>query len=190
MADSTAAALERPLVPHSSNAGSAAFAIVGRAELEGSGSTLRFSYRLTGDVAQLAIPHRWRSQRAERLWEHTCFEAFIAPASGARYFELNFSPSTQWAAYVFDDYRKGMRPLELAVAPLITATKTPNELRVTAAIEVGAFADAPWPWRIGLTAVVEDRAGGGAYFALKHPREKPDFHDAAGFAALLDGSAR
>jgi hypothetical protein len=151
---------------------------------------LRFSYRVTGDVSQLAIPHRWRPQRAERLWEHTCFEAFLAPAQGSRYFELNFSPSTQWAAYVFDDYRKGMQPLPLAKAPSIAATQAPNELRVTAAMEVDALPDAPWPWRIGLTAVVEDRAGGRAYFALHHPRENPDFHDVAGFTALLDGSAR
>ncbi|RPI62583.1 MAG: DOMON-like domain-containing protein [Lysobacterales bacterium] len=181
---------ERSLVPHGSSAEQPALAIVARAELEERSSTVRFSYRLTGDLSQVAIPHRQRSQRAERLWEHTCFEAFIAPGPGPRYFELNFSPSTLWAAYVLDDYRKGMRPLTLAAAPAIAVARTPNELHVTAAIEVGAFAQAPWPWRIGLTAVVEDRAGGRAYFALVHPRENPDFHDAAGFAVLLDGSAR
>lgn len=181
---------EHALVRHRGSGGPAALTIVARAELEDRGSTVRFSHRLTGNVSQLAIPHRWRSQRAERLWEHTCFEAFIAPASGSRYFELNFSPSTQWAAYVFDDYRKGMRPLPLASAPSVAATQTANELHVTAAIEVGALLDAPWPWRIGLTAVVEDLAGGRAYFALEHPRENPDFHDVAGFTALLDGSAR
>ena len=83
-----------------------------------------------------------------------------------------------------------MQPLPLATAPSIAATQTAGELHVTAAIEVGAFLDAPWPWRIGLAAVVEDRAGGRAYFALQHPRESPDFHDVAGFAVLLDGSAR
>ena len=180
---------EHTLVPHRSSTGLAPLAIAASVELEGP-STLQLTYRLTGDVSQLAIPHHWRSQRAERLWEHTCFEAFIAPGSGSRYFELNFSPSTQWAAYVFDDYRKGMQPLSLARAPSIAATQTANELHVTAAIEVGALLDAPWPWRIGLTAVVEDRAGGRAYFALRHPRENPDFHDVAGFAVLLDGSAR
>ena len=181
---------EHLLVPHRGSVDQAPLAIAVRAELERRGSTLRFDYRLTGDVSQLALPHRWEPQRTERLWEHTCFEAFIAPAQGSRYFELNFSPSTQWAAYVFDDYRTGMQPLPLATAPSIAATRTADELHVTAALEVGAFPDAPWPWRIGLTAVVEDRAGGRAYFALEHPREKPDFHDAAGFAVLLDGSAR
>ena len=114
-----------------------------------------------------------------------------AAQPGARYFELNFSPSTQWAAYEFDGYRQGMRPLALARTPSIAvAERGRTSCSVTAAVELGAFADAPWPWRIGLTAVVEDLAGGRAYFALQHPRENPDFHDVAGFTALLDGSAR
>jgi hypothetical protein len=83
-----------------------------------------------------------------------------------------------------------MRPLELAVPPTVRVAETKNELRVTAGIELDVLAEAPWPWRIGLTAVVEDRAGRRAYYALEHPRDKPDFHDAAGFALLLDGSAR
>jgi hypothetical protein len=181
---------EHVLVPHRSSVPQDALAIAARVELEERRSTVRFSYRLTGDLSQLAIPHRSRSQRAERLWEHTCFEAFIAPESGARYFELNFSPSTQWAAYELDGYRQGMRPVALAKAPSIVVANAADELSVTASVELGALRDAPWPWRIGLTAVVEDRAGGRAYFALEHPREKPDFHDAAGFTALLDGSAR
>ncbi len=176
------------LIPHRSSAVQGA--IAARAELEERGSTVCFGYRLTGSLSQLAIPRRARSQRAERLWEHTCFEAFIAPGSDARYFELNFSPSTQWAAYELDGYRQGMRPLALANPPAIVVSTAAGELSVTASIELGAFPDAPWPWRIGLTAVVEDRAGGRAYFALEHPREKPDFHDAAGFTALLDRSAR
>ena len=161
--------------------------LAARVELK-RGMRLTLEYSLTGDLAQLAIPRRATSARAEKLWEHTCFEAFVASAAGARYCELNFSPSTEWAAYAFDDYRQGMRPLDLAEPPVVRAAETKNELRVTAAIELGGLADAPWPWRIGLTAVVEDRAGGRAYYALLHPRANPDFHDAAAFTVLLDGS--
>jgi hypothetical protein len=152
-------------------------------------SRIELEYRLRGELAQLAIPHSRRPQRADRLWEHTCFEAFVAPAGSARYYELNFSPSTEWAAYAFDGYRHGMRPLALAEAPAILVTTTADELNVTARVELGGLADAPWPWRIGLTAVVEDRAGSRAHFALEHPRDKPDFHDAAAFTVILDGSA-
>ena len=172
--------------PHST---ALAVTITARVVLERA-TRLEVEYSLTGELAQLAIPGRVAAGRADRLWEHTCFEAFIAPAAGARYCELNFSPSMQWAAYGFDGYRQGMRPLELAEPPSVRVAETKNELRVTAGIELGGLADAPWPWRIGLTAVVEDRAGGRAYYALLHPRDKPDFHDVAAFTVLLDGSVR
>ena len=176
------------LRPHPHGAALAA-TVAARVEL-GHGSRLELEYVLAGDLAQLAIPRRARACRAERLWEHTCFEAFVASAAGTRYCELNFAPSTTWAAYAFDSYRHGMRPLELAKPPTVRVAETASELRVTAAIELGNLVDAPWPWRIGLTAVVEDRTGGRAYYALKHSREKPDFHDAASFTVLLDGSTR
>ena len=181
---------DRTLVPHRTGAAlTAVRTVVARVALV-PGTAVRFEYRLTGAIEQLAIPRRAEPRRAERLWEHTCFEAFIASRGGTRYYELNFSPSTEWAAYAFDDYRQGMRQLGLVPEPAVAVVAGANELRVTAALELGALADTPWPWRIGLTAVVEDRAGGRGYFALEHPRENPDFHDAAGFAVLLDGSAR
>jgi hypothetical protein len=145
---------------------------------------------LAGPIGRLAIPQRLRPQRAERLWEHTCFEAFISPGTGPRYYELNFSPSTHWAAYEFEGYREGMRPLELAAPPQLAVVETADELRVTARMELAALPNAPWPWRVGLAAVVEERSGRRGYFALRHARDKPDFHDAAGFAVSLDGSAR
>ena len=177
------------LIPHPSGATPAAVhSVTARVELVDTHS-LYFEYRLTGELAQLAIPRRSQSQRAERLWEHTCFEAFVACGTGARYFELNFSPSSEWAAYEFDGYRQGMRPLGLTRPPDVTVTSTPNELHVTATAAIRELAGAPWPWRVGLTAVVEDGVGGRTYLALRHPRNNPDFHDAASFAVLLDGSA-
>jgi hypothetical protein len=175
------------LIPHSQ--GGPAVTIAATVELERA-SLLRLEYSLSGNLEELAISRRTVSRRADRLWEHTCFEAFVAPASATTYCELNFAPSTEWAAYAFDGYRQGMRPLELDEKPHVEVVRIAGELRVTADIELGGFADASWPWRIGLSAVVEDRAGGRAYYALEHPREKPDFHDAAAFTVLLDGSAR
>jgi hypothetical protein len=176
------------LIPHPQSGASSA-QISARVELERN-RRLLLEWSLTGALDALAIPRRSIASRADRLWEHTCFEAFVAPASAAGYWELNFAPSTQWAAYEFDGYRQGMRPLELAKPPTVKVVTTASELRVTAALELSSLVDAPWPWRIGLTAVVEDRAGGRAYFALEHPRAKPDFHDAAAFTVVIDGSAR
>jgi hypothetical protein len=40
--------------------------------------------------------------------------------------------------------------------------------------------------RLGLAAIVEDKARVLSYWALKHPAEKPDFHHADGFVVELD----
>jgi hypothetical protein len=181
--------MEHRLVPHPRGAPlRAALEVFARARLVGL-SAVRFDYRVTGDVASLAIPARQPSRQRDRLWERTCFEAFVAAGRGAGYCELNFSPSTEWAAYEFDGHRLGMRALALA-PPAIVIEQTARELLVTATVELGGLAAAPWPRCVGLTAVIEEQGGGRGFFALRHPCDEPDFHDAEGFAVLLDGSAR
>jgi hypothetical protein len=151
------------------------------------GPRVRVSFRLRGDLGRVVIPARASSLRVDGLWERTCFEAFIAPQGRAHYLELNFSPSTEWAAYAFDGYRQGMRPLPLPRAPEIAMNEAEGEFRVTADVDFGAIEDAPWPWCVGLSAVIADRAGTRSYWALRHPAAKPDFHDAAGFVWRLEG---
>src|SRR5688572_5878225 len=72
---------------------------------------LRLRYRIEGDVAQLRLPARAAPAFNDGLWKHTCFECFAKAADALPYVELNFSPSGEWAAYRFDDYRQGMAPL-------------------------------------------------------------------------------
>jgi hypothetical protein len=153
-------------------------------------AALEFRYRLAGDVALVSVPAPARSARAERLWERTCFEAFVAPAAGEPYVELNFSPSTEWAAYAFDGYRRGMRALELASAPVVAVERASRALVVTASVDLASLAGAGWPWRVGLTAVVASAAGQTSHWALLHPAEKPDFHAAAGWPITLEGTVR
>ena len=130
------------LIPHHSGAvPPGRCTLVANVELVG--PVLRFSYRLRGELAAIAIPHRVPARRAERLWEHTCFEAFVAPGAGERYFELNFSPSTEWAAYELDGYRRGQHPLALVRPPAIEVAASGSDLRVTAAL-----VSRPWS-RIG-----------------------------------------
>jgi hypothetical protein len=151
------------------------------------GARVRMSFRLRGELGRVVFPPRTSSLRVDGLWEHTCFEAFIAPEGRAHYVELNVSPSTEWAAYAFDGYRRGMRPLTLPRAPEIAVIESPSEVRVTADVDFGVIEDAPWPWCVGLNAVIAHSAGTRSYWALRHPAAKPDFHDAAGFAWRLEG---
>jgi len=145
-----------------------------------------FRYRAVGDLRKLRIPERTAPDRASRLWQHTCFELFIT-GSGASYFEFNFSPSTQWAAYKFDAYRQAMSALALPSAPRISFAVTPDTLVLDAAIDLQRLLDpqARSRPRMALAAVIEDRDGRLCYWALAHPDGEPDFHHRDGFIAGL-----
>lgn len=147
---------------------------------------LVFRYTLHAMLDRLHLPTRSEPCRAEGLWKHTCFEAFILRDAGPGYCELNFSPSGQWAAYSFDRYREGMTDVPMSVAPDIRLQATSGHLSLDARIESRTL----WPvdelshpakLRIALAAVIEDRAGHLSYWALKHAPARPDFHDPAGF---------
>jgi hypothetical protein len=178
--------ITHPLQPFARSSEGPVRALVASAARDGEAG-LRFRYVLDADLGALRIPALRSPRPADELWKHTCFEAFIAGAShGDEYRELNFSPSTEWAAYSFDGYRKGMAAVALLAAPRIEVTRSGTQLVLEA--RVGAQGLLPETWRapgaklrIALSAVLEDESGRMAYWALKHAPDKPDFHHAAGF---------
>src|SRR6185437_9407616 len=91
---------------------------------------LALTYRLAGDFPRLVIPQPTEPRRADGLWRHTCFEAFVRVPGAEAYVELNLSPSGEWAAYRFDAYRQGMAPLEIP-APRIALRETDDDLVLT-----------------------------------------------------------
>lgn len=133
-------------------------------------------YSVSGD--DIRWPEPGPGGRTDGLWRTTCFELFVRPAGHRRYFEFNFSPSTAWAAYGFDDYRAGMRDIAMP-PPMIE--RTADGIRVTADLS----GLPPPPWHVGLSAVIEAAGGSLSYQALAHPPAKPDFHDPACFEAGL-----
>lgn len=145
--------------------------------------------RLTIDY-RVVDPHRailWPTAAAGRtdgLWQHSCFEAFIASAAGNAYAEFNLAPSGAWAAYAFDGYREAMRDLSLAAPPVIETVES-GHWRAT--IDLGGLNDLIGlaPWRLAITAVIEAQDGSKSYWSLVHPPGKPDFHHADCFAARL-----
>jgi hypothetical protein len=142
------------------------------------GGLLELTYSIRGRLSRVAIPAPRPPGVGERLWQHTCCEAFLALAPGAAYREFNFSPSGQWAAYDFERYRQGA-----AVAipdPQIAVCSTDEELQLRARV---AFS--PAKAFAALSAVIEEGGGRLSYWALAHPPGKPDFHHPAGFALEL-----
>jgi hypothetical protein len=144
-------------------------------------------YLVSGRIDELALPAVTAPTRTDELWRHTCFEAFIRPSPGEAYYELNFAPSTQWAAYRFANYRTGMQAVGEIGAPRIEVEKAAEQFTLQATLqwdessELGRAAT----WRLGLSVVLEEANGGKSYWALAHPPGKPDFHHADCYALEL-----
>lgn len=140
---------------------------------------LLLHYRVVGRclVPPPGLPHR-----ADGLWRHSCFEAFVR-GGGCGYREFNFSPSRAWAAYRFDGYRRGMRRL-IASPPGIMARRDESGLNLY--VRLGRDALPKGEWHLGLTAVIESKDGTLSYWALRHPAGAADFHRADCFGMRLD----
>lgn len=146
------------------------------------GPGLLLNYRVHGaadELAALAIPQARAAGPADGLWQATCFELFVGRPDDPGYREFNFSPSGQWAWYVFSQERQRdavpppvFSPPELewqpGVCPVLVAW-------------VPAALLPPRPWRMGLSTVLAHRDGRLAYLALHHPKDRPDFHGRAGW---------
>jgi hypothetical protein len=118
------------------------------------------------------------------LWQHTCFEAFIQPEGVRNYVELNFAPSSEWAVYRFDDYRRGMTAVEPPHAPKIICRR--REDRLEADVDVHCAGLVPQTdLQLALAVVLEDQHGVISYWALQHSPGNPDFHNDAGFVLKL-----
>jgi len=174
------------LICHPDTLYTAVLAVHVKVEPEPQGS-LHLSYELTGDLAQIRFPAPLSPAAVDGLWEHTCFEVFVAVAGEAGYHEFNFSPSGQWAAYAFSDYRV-RRAWTASQTPAISFTQTHGHLQLEAVI---AAADLPRniagkPLQLGLAAVIEASDGSLSYWALHHQEARPDFHHRSGFILSLN----
>jgi hypothetical protein len=145
---------------------------------------LVLSYIVTGKISEICIPPVIAADRSDELWRHTCFEAFVRASSGAEYYEFNFAPSTQWAAYRFGSYRSGMCVAAEISAPPIEVRSGPDCYTLQASLELDRLSALPRNalWRLGLSALIEDTSGSKSYWALAHPPGKPDFHHPDCFA--------
>lgn len=155
------------------------------AEIRGAGNGRLFArYLLECDTSMLMLPEPDQPSRADRLWESTCFELFIRQPDGTRYFEYNFSPSTQWALYRFSDYREGMAE-EMIARPRITCDYSESHFALNAEFDLPDGLR-QGPLILGIAAIVEESNGSKSCWALNHPSGKPDFHHKDCFALQVD----
>jgi hypothetical protein len=144
-------------------------------------ATTNIWFGVGAPASRFVIPEAEEPGRGNELWRTTCFEAFLRPMAQNSYMEWNFAPSGDWAAYGFTGYREGMAEVEVGQPPYIRMEDNLTWWTLGATIAVPADTH----WELGLSAVLEEKDGTKSYWALAHPREKPDFHDPGCFAARL-----
>jgi hypothetical protein len=173
------------LLRHPNSSGTSAYEV--EVEIARRAAVLSLIYFVRGDVGQIRVPQKRTPTRTDGLWQSTCFEAFVRRAPSQAYQEFNFSPSLEWAAYRFDDYRRGMTAETTAAAPRIDVHTSESELRLSATLDLSGLAALPGTddWRLALSAIIEEESGRKSYWALAHPPGKPDFHQPDGFALDL-----
>jgi hypothetical protein len=98
--------------------------------------SLVFAYAVTGRISDLAMPAVVTAARKDELWRHTCFEAFVGSSPDVAYYEFNFAPSTQWAAYRFSGYRAGMRVATEISRPQIAVESGRDRYILRASLEL------------------------------------------------------
>ena len=153
---------------------------------------LLVNFKLAGQLGDLWLPETVRSHRGADLWQRTCFEVFITFGEN-KYAEFNFSPSTVWAAYLFDDYRQGMKDALMVNPPVVEVTRSSHEFHMNIALPLSTIlpdANRQQDWsedagKIALSAVIEENDGTMSYWALAHQTSKPDFHHRDGFVLSL-----
>jgi hypothetical protein len=174
------------LVGHTTDTGGPVHGIDARVR-QGQPGELVFHYLLRGELARVRVPiaaQQVPTARADGLWKHTCFEAFIVDPTRPGYYELNFSPSREWAAYRFNGYREGMSPADVTSSPAIDVRCFDDRLELDATLRLTSV-QAVRSLKLALTAVVEDDSGRLSYWALRHAPGKPDFHHPNGFVLEL-----
>jgi hypothetical protein len=144
------------------------------------GPRVALTFRVTGAVDAVRVPKPEPTPgRTDGLWQITCFEAFIARADGG-YYEVNLSPSGDWALYALDAYRTGLAPADTE-AVVQEVIRGATELMLIGSAVLPDDAIGP----VGLSAVIETRDGQKSYWALAHPSDKPDFHHPDSFTLVL-----
>ncbi len=148
-------------------------------DLQRDARQLRLIWCLRGDMQRLLLPAPGQPRRADRLWEHSCFELFAAAAPAYR--EFNFAPDGAWAVYDFDDYRQAAATAVPDLDPAVRVTQDYRPLQWRLTVELASAALPVMTRRLGLSAVLESIDGERAYWALAHPGAAPDFHALAAF---------
>ena len=152
---------------------------------------LHITYQLSGDISSVVLPPPTTtapSARADGLWQHTCFELFLAAEGEAPYWEVNLAPNGAWNLYRLATYRQGLAPVPDRDDLPFTVATSAGMLELTLDMLLPqelVEACRQRTLRLGVTAVIERQGGELSYWALAHGGMEADFHRREDFLLRL-----
>ncbi len=151
-----------------------------------SSNKLLISYVLSGPLAELMVPAPADvSLRKNGLWEETCFEFFLAPATSDHYWEFNLSTTGHWNVYRFTSCREGMQEETAFTALPFSVLLFSGSLQLSLEVELDKIVSANQALKIGISAVIKTINGRTTFWALTHPGPQADFHQRDAFIIEL-----
>lgn len=142
---------------------------------------LACQFLVAGKLDSILLPENSdMGTRRDRLWEFTCLEFFLL-SHNASYLELNVSPALDWNLYAFDGYRQGMREF-VADHTFFDCLREDGLLRVNIELNWSCSSEIS---KYGISAVLKHSDRKTSHWALKHPKDRPDFHDEQGYQNFL-----
>ncbi|MEM6252017.1 MAG: DOMON-like domain-containing protein [Cyanobacteria bacterium P01_D01_bin.156] len=148
-------------------------------------STLALKYTVTGTLDNLVVPPLASTapSRRDKLWQTTCFEAFIGMPNASHYWEINVAPKGDWNLYRFESYRQGMAR-EMGCHSIKSIWQSiPQGYQLVLNIPTEPWLPSAQPLEMGISTILQtDRT---SHWALVHPGKDPDFHHRDSFTLFI-----
>jgi hypothetical protein len=145
-------------------------------------SLIEVCFYVRGDLDKLYIPAPNTSdKRLDNLWKRTCFETFVKSNDQLNYFEINASPTGDWALYKFSDYHADMADASEVREFRVQSSADQKELKCWYTIDLKKLGLPNKNLDIGLSCILENNEKKLSFWAVNHKKEKPDFHLASNF---------
>ena len=159
------------------------------ADLSWRDSTFRADFAVIGPPETLGLqPSGKAGERAERLWEDTCFEVFLRPVESDFYWEINLSPDGRWNFWRLEGYRTGLAAEKRVTGPTQWSCELlEGRWRMAVTFDLRAIPElACRPIRATVAAVAAPAQGEKTFWSLVHSQDKPDFHYPDHFVLLYE----
>lgn len=140
------------------------------------GNVNQLKLHIEGNIDSISFPDQSLSPGfKDNLWEETCFELFTKTHYSKSYYEFNFSPSGNWACYSFDSYREGQKKVDVPPPQIDLQIKQHS-------IDAVIHFEFPVKSLVGISSIILYKSHNTNFWALTHPKKRPDFHHLKSFA--------